>query len=63
MTGLEVIFVEIDDRTFREKVIDDLATENSKAKRMLRRDNQGRENEAWAQVHEWMNELLDLLED
>ena len=63
MTGLEVIFVEIDDRTFREKVIDDLATENSKAKRMLRFDNQGRENEAWVESHEYMNALLDLLED
>ena len=52
-----------DEDTTREELIEALGHVNGEAKRELRYDNLGRPNERWADLHTWINELLDLLED
>ena len=58
--GLEVTFY--GPVSWRDEITEALHHANNTAKRTLRRDGQGRENAAWAAIHEYINFLLDLLE-
>lgn len=47
----------------RDELIEALGHVNGEAKRELRYDNLGRPNARWADLHAFINSLLDLLED
>lgn len=47
----------------REQLVGALLMVNAEARRELARDNLNRPNERWAELHEFMDALLDLLED
>lgn len=47
----------------RDELTEALGHVNAEAKRELRYDNLGRPNERWADLHAFINSLLDILED
>lgn len=47
----------------QEELLEALGHVNREARRELRTDNLGRPNERWADLHAFINSLLDLLED
>lgn len=47
----------------RDELLEALGHVNNEAKREMRTDNIGRPNERWADLHAFLNSLLDLLED
>lgn len=54
---------ELDDVAPREALIRELVKEGRVAARMMQKDSWGRPNPVWADQHEFLNLLLDFLEE
>ena len=61
MTAFEVQF--LSPASDRDELVDALLLVNAQAKRELQRDHLNRPNSRWAHLHEFMNSILDLLDD
>lgn len=55
------MFAILDSDTSRADLIEAIGHVNGEAKRQLRYDNVGRPNARWADLHAFLNSLLDLL--
>lgn len=55
------MFAILDSDTSRADLIEAIGHVNGEAKRQLRYDNVGRPNARWADLHAFINSLLDLL--